>query len=269
MTQALDTELGAAQPSTIELSVVLPCLDEEATVGVCVEKATQRILAMGLSGEVIVVDNGSTDSSAERATAAGARVVSEPRRGYGRALHKGLQSASGQVVVLADCDGAHDFDDMPSLLRPLANGADLVVGSRTKGHVDPGAIPWLHRYLGGPALTHFLNLLHRTRVSDAHCGMRSLRRDALDRMSLRSSGMEFASEMIIEAASLGLVIEEVPVHTARRAGGEPKLRTWRDGWRHLSLIVARAMLREASQQVPPQEHLDADSSSWAPQRLRA
>ncbi len=230
----------------LDVSVVMPCLNEEETVAYCVKEAFSAIAKLGLRGEVIVVDNDSSDRSAEFATLAGAKVVIETRRGYGSAFHRGFEEARAEVLVLADSDGSHSFDDMERLIEPLRNGADFVLGSRVQGVVQPGAIPWLHRYVGGPFLTALLNALHGTRVSDANCGMRSITKSALTDMRLSSTGMEFASEMIIEAANRGVRIAEVPIGTAPRAGGESKLRTWRDGCRHLWLIVGRARGRAAS-----------------------
>ena len=229
-----------AEGSQVEVSVVMPCLNEEATVGCCVEQALTGLAILGVRGEVVVVDNNSTDTSAEVALEAGARVVHESLRGYGCAYRRGLAEARGQYVVFADSDGSYDFTDLKPFIEPLRSGADLVMGSRLRGTIEPGAMPWLHRYLGNPLLTGFLNLVFRTHVSDAHCGMRSLRRSAYRRLEMTSTGMEFASELIIEAARQELKIAEVPIRYAIRGGGKPKLRTWRDGWRHLWLMFKRA-----------------------------
>lgn len=224
----------------VEVSVVMPCLNEEATVGSCVERALIGVSCLGTSGEVLVVDNNSTDRSAEIAAAAGARVIHEALPGYGWAYRRGLAEVRGKYIVIADSDGSYDFTRLGSFIEPLRNGADLVMGSRFRGTIEPGAMPWLHRYVGNPLLTGLLNLVFGTDVSDAHCGMRSLRRSAYRRLDMTSTGMEFASELIIEAVRHNLRIAEVPIRYAARGGGEPKLRTWRDGWRHLWFILKRA-----------------------------
>jgi glycosyltransferase involved in cell wall biosynthesis len=250
MHQSTDTALGLQssttstgrypRPEPVEISVVMPCLNEESTVGQCVSDALATIAMLGLSGEVIVVDNASTDNSACVARAAGARVVEESLRGYGRAFIRGFEEASGSIIVLADSDGSHDLSDMERLIKPLASGQDFVIGSRIHTPPETGAIPWLHRRVGGPALTRLLNVIYRTNVSDAHCGFRAVTSSALRRLDLTSPGMEFASEMIVEAVQNGLSLAEVPVTALPRAGGEPKLRTWRDGTRHLLLLLRRA-----------------------------
>ena len=206
------------------VSVVIPCLDEETTIGRCVRSAWDGIRAAGVDGEVIVVDNGSTDRSAELAQAAGAAVVREPERGYGSAYLAGMRRARGGWILMGDGDGTYDFGELP---RFLAAGRDLnmVVGSRLLGRILPGAMPWHHRFIGNPLLTGMLNLLFGAGVSDAHCGLRMVRREAADRIGLRTTGMEFASEMVIQAAAAGLVIAETPItYGARPAGSRSKLR---------------------------------------------
>jgi glycosyltransferase involved in cell wall biosynthesis len=220
------------------ISVVLPCLDEERTVGACVEEALRGILALGAEPEVLVVDNGSRDGSVGAAGAAGARVLVERRRGYGSALWRGIREATGDVVVIGDADGSYRFDDLLPLVAAADAGADLVMGSRLRGRIEEGAMPRLHRRLGTPVLTGLLNLLFRTRISDVNCGQRALRREAIARLDLRAGGMEFASEMVIKAALAGLRIAEVPVDFRRdRRGRPPHLRPWRDGWRHLRFLL--------------------------------
>ncbi|MGH9867369.1 MAG: glycosyltransferase family 2 protein [Candidatus Polarisedimenticolia bacterium] len=223
--------------STLEISVIIPCLNEEATIGVCVAKARRALEEMGAAGEVIVVDNGSTDRSAAAALAEGARVVPESRRGYGQAYLTGFAAARGRFLVIGDADDTYDFSDLEGFVRPLREGADMVMGTRLKGRIEPGAMPWHHRWFGVPVLTWILNLLFRAGISDAHCGMRSITAEAASRLHLRTTGMEFASEMIIQAARTRLRITERPI-TLHRGGrpGRPHLRSFRDGWRHLKMM---------------------------------
>ena len=225
-------------PETHELSVVMPCLNEEETLGLCLEKAKATIERLGLSAEIVVADNGSTDRSVEIARSYGARVVHESRKGYGSAYLAGFAAARGRFIVMADSDDSYDWTDIGRFLEPLRQGADFVIGTRLKGHIDPGAMPWLHRYVGNPILTGTLNVLFGAGISDAHCGMRAFTRDALGRMHLRTTGMEFASEMVIKAAKAGLRIVEIPItlHKDKRSR-KPHLRTWRDGWRHLRFML--------------------------------
>lgn len=218
-----------------DVSVVLPCLNEEATVGKCVDKALKVMEDRGITGEVIVVDNGCTDASAKIAEEHGARVIYEAERGYGNALKKGFAEASGSIIVMADADDTYDLLEMPKFLDGLGS-ADFVMGSRLKGDVKKGAMPWLHRHVGNPLLTRLLNLLFRANISDAHCGMRAFKRDVLEMMELKTAGMEFASEMIIKAAKLGIEIKEVPVTYSPRGGGEAKLVSIEDGWRHVRFM---------------------------------
>jgi len=220
----------------IDVSVVMPCLNEEATVGSCVDLARQGLERAGLSGEIIVADNGSTDGSAQVARSHGARVVGVSPRGYGHAYRGGIAEARGRMIVIGDSDGTYDFSKLGDLVRPLGDGAELVVGSRLRGSIQRGAMPWLHRYVGNPFLSMLLNRFYRTRVSDTHSGFRAFARNAYDRLGLRSGGMEFASEMLIVAAQMGMRIVEVPISYQPRAG-ESKLRSFRDGWRHLRLLL--------------------------------
>lgn len=192
--------------------------------------------AAGVAGEVIVVDNGSSDRSAEIAAAAGARVVREPRRGYGSAHLAGIAAARGDALVLADADGTYPLADLDPLLERLRDGADLVLGSRLNERMEAGAMPFLNRWLGNPVLTATLNVLFRAGVSDAHSGLRAVRRSALRELDLRATGMEFASEMIVKAAKHGLRIEEVPISYRIRAG-RSKLSPVRDGWRHVRFML--------------------------------
>jgi glycosyltransferase involved in cell wall biosynthesis len=228
------TAASARQSPDPRISVVIPCLNEAATIAECVTNARAVIEQNGYAGEVVVVDNASEDGSGQIAEAAGATVVYEPRRGYGSAYLAGLTAARGEYIVMADADLTYDFAEIPAFVRELDAGAHLVVGNRFKG-IQPGAMSWLSR-IGNPILSGFLNLLYRTNVGDVHCGMRALRRDALHVLDLRSTGMEFASEMVIRAAREKLDVREIPIELHPRVG-ESKLSPFRDGWRHLRLIL--------------------------------
>jgi glycosyltransferase involved in cell wall biosynthesis len=223
-----------APPTTRRVSVVIPCLNEAETIGECVTRSRTVLDASGLVGEVIVVDNGSTDGSGDLARAAGALVVDEPRRGYGSAYLAGLDMAAGDYIVMVDADLTYDFDEIPRFVEELDHGAQLVVGNRMES-IKPGAMPWLSR-LGNPLLSGFLNALHGTNVRDAHCGMRALRREVLPVLNLRTVGMEFASEMVIRATRERLDVREVPIELHPRVG-RSKLSPFRDGWRHLRVIL--------------------------------
>ncbi|MDY3554884.1 glycosyltransferase family 2 protein [Gemmata sp. JC717] len=222
----------------IEVSVVMPCLNEARTVGVCVAKAVRALREMGVSGEVIVADNGSTDGSQQVAAAAGARVVPVARRGYGAALQGGISAAAGRYVVMGDADDSYDFSRIEPFVARLRAGDELVMGNRFRGGIQPGAMPWHHRYVGNPVLTGLLNLFFRAGVRDAHCGLRAFRRDAYARLDLVTTGMEFASEMVVKATLRGLRVGEVPVvlHPDGR-DRPPHLRSFRDGWRHLRFLL--------------------------------
>jgi len=229
---------AAIESAPVELTVLMPCLDEARTVGTCVAKARETCRAHGIAAEILVADNGSTDGSQRLAGDSGARVIHVPARGYGAALRAGIEAARGRYVVIADADDSYDLGDIPAFLAQLRAGADLVMGSRFRGKIHPGAMPLLHRFLGNPVLTWILNLFFGAGISDAHCGMRGFSREAIRALSLRSSGMEFASEMIIRAAQEKLSVREVP--TSLRPDGRgrrPHLRTWRDGWRHLRFML--------------------------------
>ncbi len=223
---------------TPQVSVVIPCLNEAANIEACVRRAAAALEREGIDGEVVVADNGSTDGSAELAASAGARVVREPRRGYGSAYLAGFEEARGQYIVMADADLTYDFDDIPRFVAELEEGAELVMGDRMD-NIHPGAMPWLHRYVGNPVLTGVLNLFFRTGVKDAHCGMRAVRSEVLPTLDLRTTGMEFASEMVIRAAKAGLKISEVPIEYHPRSG-ESKLSSFRDGWRHLRFLLVHS-----------------------------
>jgi glycosyltransferase involved in cell wall biosynthesis len=220
------------------VSVVIPCLNEAESIVECVTKAREALARNAIPGEVVVADNDSDDGSRELAEAAGARVVHEPRRGYGSAYLAGFAAARGEYIVMGDADLTYDFDEIPRFLAELQDGADMVIGDRMR-NIHPGAMPWLHRYVGNPLLSGFLNLLFRTGVTDAHCGMRALRRDTLPQLDLRTTGMEFASEMVIRAAKEELDIRQFPIEYHPR-GGESKLSSFRDGWRHLRFLLVHS-----------------------------
>ncbi len=232
-TESLD--LSDEHDNARQLSVVIPCLNEAENIELCVALARAAMAQSGIRGEVIVADNGSEDGSAELAADAGAYVVHQPERGYGNAYRAGFAAARGEYVVMADADLTYDFAEIPRFLAALQDGADMIVGDRMS-NIQPGAMPWHHRYIGNPLLSGFLNLLFHTGVNDAHCGMRAFRRDRLEALELRTSGMEFASEMIVRAAKENLDIREIPIEYHPR-GGESKLSSFRDGWRHLRFLL--------------------------------
>jgi glycosyltransferase involved in cell wall biosynthesis len=225
-------------PAAPLVSVVIPCLNEAENIEACVSAALQALRKMGVSGEVVVADNDSEDDSARLAEQAGARVVVERRRGYGSAYLAGFAASHGRYIVMADADLTYDFDEIPRFVAELEAGAEMVIGDRMD-NIQPGAMPWLHRYVGNPILTGLLNLFFRTGISDAHCGMRALRRDVLPRLDLRTTGMEFASEMVIRASKEKLKIAEFPIEYHPR-GGESKLSSFRDGWRHLRFLLVHS-----------------------------
>lgn len=230
-----DTDDGA---TGLEVTVVLPCLNESETVATCVRKARSCLDHLGVCGEVVVADNGSTDGSQELAARAGARVVAIPHRGYGAALMGGIEAARGRHVIMADADDSYDLEGLGPFIEELRDGADLVMGNRFAGGIEPGAMPALHRWVGNPALSFIGRLLFRTHIGDFHCGMRGFRRQAIIDLDLRTTGMEFASEMVVRASLAGLDVREVP--TTLRPDGrtrKPHLRTWRDGWRHLRFLL--------------------------------
>ena len=220
-----------------QISVVIPCLNEAQSVGTCVEKALRGIAKTGLTGEVVVCDNGSDDGSAEIARAAGARVVEEPRRGYGSAYLRGFSEAKGRYFVMGDADNTYDFEDIQRFIEPLHEGrVDMVMGTRLKGEILPGAMPWTHRWIGNPILSTMLKILFRTSVSDSHCGMRSFTSEAYQTMGLHTTGMEFASEIVVNALRAKLRIDEIPIVYYPREG-ESKLEGIRDAWRHVRFML--------------------------------
>ena len=222
----------------VDVSVVIPCLNEAPTVAACIKQALDTFEANNIAGEVILCDNGSTDGSDELAREAGAFVVYESRPGYGSAYLRAIEEARGQYIVMADADGTYDMTLIPKFVDPLKEGYDLVMGIREHDTMDAGAQPFLHKYVGVPILTGLLNMLSGSEVSDAHCGMRGFTREAIDRMNLRTTGMEFASEMILKAHRYRLKTTEFSIpYYARPEDSESKLRTFSDGWRHLRYLL--------------------------------
>jgi glycosyltransferase involved in cell wall biosynthesis len=231
------SEDGSGERTHLDISVVMPCLNEAESVGICVAKALEGIRRTGLRGEVVVSDNGSTDGSQAIAAAAGARVVRQPLRGYGNAYLKGFAEARGRFIVMGDSDDTYDFTEIGALIAPLQAGAsDYVLGSRFGGQILKGAMTWSHRYIGNPILTGVLNRFFGLKSSDAHSGMRAFTREALDRMTLCCEGMEFASEIVVKAARAELRVSEVPIQYYPRIG-ESKLNGVRDAWRHLRFML--------------------------------
>lgn len=235
----------SAASNAIDVSIVMPCLNEEETLAHCVANAraalAQMQASMGLNGEVVIADNGSTDRSREIAAELGARVVPVAQRGYGYALIEGFRAARGRYLVMGDADGSYDFRESVPMVQALRSGDDLCMGSRFKGRIMPGAMPFKNRYVGNPALSGILNLLFGSRLGDAHCGLRAITSEAFHRLQLSAEGMEFASEMVIKATLLDLKRSEVPItlHPDRR-NRAPHLRPWRDGWRHLRYMLMLA-----------------------------
>ena len=222
----------------MELTVVLPCLNEAETLAVCIRKAKASIAGLGIDGEVVIADNGSTDGSQDIARAEGARVVDVPIRGYGAALTAGIADAKGEFVIMGDADDSYDLSNLGPFVEALRGGADLVMGNRFAGGIEPGAMPALHRYLGNPVLTAIGRILFRSPVKDFHCGLRGFRREAILELDLRTTGMEFASEMVVKATLNKLNIVEVPTTLSPDGRSRaPHLRTWRDGWRHLRFLL--------------------------------
>lgn len=221
-----------------ELSIVMPCLNEARTVGICVSKALQFLREQGISGEVVVADNGSTDGSQEIAARAGARVISVKEKGYGNAIRGGVAASRGKYIIMGDSDDSYDFLNLGPFLEKLREGYDLVMGNRFKGFIAPGAMPASHRYFGNPVLTAIGRILFRSPCGDFHCGLRGFSREAYEKMDLYTEGMEFASEIVVKASLLGMRIAEVPTTLVPDGRGRPShLRSWRDGWRHLRFLL--------------------------------
>jgi glycosyltransferase involved in cell wall biosynthesis len=222
----------------VELTVVMPCLNEAETVATCVRKANEFLARSGISGEVVVADNGSTDGSQRLATEAGARVVPVEDKGYGNALMGGIAAARGEYVIMADADDSYDFTNLMPFVDELRTGADLVMGNRFQGGIEPGAMPPLHRYLGNPVLSFVGRLFFRSPIGDFHCGLRGFKRDSVLALGLQATGMEFASEMVVKATLAGQRVAEVPTTLSKDGRSRPPhLRSWRDGWRHLRFLL--------------------------------
>jgi len=218
------------------VSIIIPCMNEEKTIGICIQKVLSALKRENMEGEIIVADS-STDNSREIAKNLGAKIVIVEKKGYGNAYMEGVSHAQGKYLFFADADNTYDFDDIPKFLKPLIdNRADFVIGTRLKGDIKKGSMPWLHRYIGNPILTGILNWLFNTKISDAHCGMRAIAEDAYEKLNIQSQGMEFASEMIIEAARKRLRISEIPIAYYPRETPS-KLHSWGDGWRHLRFMM--------------------------------
>lgn len=227
--------------NTKELSIVIPCLNEEKTLPIVIRKCLESFSRLKIDGEVIVSDNGSTDNSVKIATENGARVVHCPEKGYGNALICGFNNAYGKYLIMGDADDSYNFLEIDNFIKYLREGNEIVMGTRLKGKIEKGAMPFIHRYLGTPILTFILNLFFGTRISDCNCGMRGLTKEAFNKLDLHSSGMEFASEMIIKVGILNLKIKEIPITLYKdKRDHPPHLHTWRDGWRHLKFMLLYA-----------------------------
>jgi glycosyltransferase involved in cell wall biosynthesis len=225
-------------PLALELTILMPCLNEAETLATCIRKARRFLDASGVAGEVLIADNGSTDGSREIATAEGARIVAVESRGYGAALLGGIAAARGRFVIMGDADDSYDFLNLMPFLERLRGGAGIVIGNRFRGGIAPGAMPFLHRYLGNPLLSFLGRLFFQMKIGDFHCGLRGFDRKRISAMGLRSTGMEFASEMLVRAAFSGCPIVEVPTTLSKDGRSHPPhLRTWVDGWRHLRFLL--------------------------------
>ena len=222
----------------VELSIVMPCLNEAETIGTCIQKASTFLEKSGVEGEIVVADNGSVDGSQKIALEAGARVVNVERKGYGSALMGGIDVACGKFVIMGDSDDSYDFLNLGPFLEKLREGYDLVMGNRFKGGIEPGSMPFLHRYLGNPVLTKIGQILFRCPIGDFHCGLRGFTKKAAEKMALRTTGMEFASEIVVKSSLKKMKICEVPTTLSKDGRSKsPHLRTWRDGWRHLRFLL--------------------------------
>lgn len=232
---------ASMETERVLVSAIIPCLNEELTIGICIRKAFDAFSRRGVKGEVVVGDNGSTDRSVEIAQQLGARVVHQPVKGYGAAISAAAEAAEGKYLIMADADDSYDWSQLGDFIDALELGADFVMGNRFAGGIEPGAMPLLHRYLGNPVLSTIARWLHKSPIHDFHCGMRGVTREAFHKIGARSPGMEFASEMIINAHRAGLAIREVPIKLyPDKRNRAPHLRSFRDGWRHLRLIIAHA-----------------------------
>src|SRR6266481_3465988 len=231
---------GGSHP--VEVSVVIPCLNEANSLAHCVDKAMKAFREAGLPGEVVVADNGSTDGSIQIAEEHGARVIRVAEQGYGAALRAGIAGSHGPYIIMGDADDSYDFTEVPKFVEKLREGNDIVMGNRFSGGIKPGAMPPLHKYFGNPGLTAILNTLFHARIGDGYCGMRGFTRSLYDRLDLRSTGMEFALEMIIKSAQIGARIAEIPIILwPDKRGRAPHLRSFRDGWRRLPFMLRYAL----------------------------
>ncbi|BCM92008.1 putative glycosyltransferase [Abditibacteriota bacterium] len=227
--------------SAVAVSAVIPCLNEEETLAFCIRKAQNAFKKLNINGEVVVADNGSTDKSVEIAEQLGARVVHQSEKGYGAALKAGIEGAHGDVVVMGDADDSYDWESLGEFVHKIDEGNDLVMGNRFRGGIEAGAMPWHHRYIGNPVLSFVARVVCRAPIGDFHCGMRAFTKKGYEQMHLQTSGMEFASEMIISSARNGLRIAEIPTKLyPDKRSRPPHLRSFRDGWRHLKFILSYA-----------------------------
>jgi hypothetical protein len=235
---AIKPAVAEGESRDVELTILMPCLNEAETIATCIDKAHGFLARAGIAGEILIADNGSSDGSVEYALARGARVIAVTERGYGAALGAGIAAARGWFVIMGDADDSYDFSRLEPFLAKLREGSDLVMGNRFAGGIAPGAMPILHRYLGNPVLSLIGRMFFRSGIRDSHCGLRGVRRDAILALDLRTAGMEFASEMVVRAALNGLAIAEVPTTLAVDGRSRPPhLRTWSDGWRHLRFLL--------------------------------
>lgn len=239
--EATDIDPATSTDALIDVSAVIPCLNEEKTIGICIQKAFRSFEALGVRGEVVVADNGSNDRSVAIAESLNARVVREQRKGYGAALSAGINAAHGRVIVMGDADDSYDWANIAPFVTKVVEGYDLVMGNRFRGGIERGAMPPLHRYLGNPVLSWLGRLAFHTKIGDFHCGMRAFTKASFQRMGITSTGMEFATEMVASAAYLDLRIAELPTKLyPDKRGRPPHLRSFRDGWRHLRFILTYA-----------------------------
>jgi glycosyltransferase involved in cell wall biosynthesis len=240
-TQLTTEILSTVAGNVVDVSVVIPCLNEANSLGICVQKAQKALANAGLRGEVVVADNGSTDGSIGIAERLGARVIPVAQLGYGAALKAGIRAARGAFIIMGDADDSYDFADVPRFVEKWHEGNEVVMGNRFAGEIKPGAMPWHHKYIGNPGLTALLNLFFHSGIGDTHCGMRGFTREVFERMDVRSSGMEFASEFVIKAAQIGAKTSEIPITLWKdKRGRPPHLKSFRDGWRHMRFMLLYA-----------------------------
>jgi glycosyltransferase involved in cell wall biosynthesis len=241
MSSVMDIETFPESPGTVVVSIVMPCLNEAETIEGCIKEAREALDSKGVTGEILVADNGSTDNSREIAARAGARVITIMQKGYGSALIGGIRAARGEYVLMGDADGSYDFGKLPEFLTHLCQGVELVMGCRLPrggGVIEPDAMPWLHRWIGNPVLSKLGKIFFRACVDDFHCGLRAFRRQSILELDLQCTGMEFASEMLVKASLAGLSIAQIPITLRQdRRSRPPHLRSWRDGWRHLRFML--------------------------------